>query len=95
MISEAWVWRDGKLVEKHLAAPLHVPRAAPGVITDTMADAAPHPCTGKMMDSKSAFRRITREHGCIEIGTEKMSPGRASEPSRHEIESAVARNWRE
>lgn len=86
--------RNGQLYEAR-NAPMPAASRAFGVITDTMSDAAPHPCTGKMMDSKSAFRRVTREHGCIEIGTEKMSPGRATEPSRHEIESAVARNWRD
>lgn len=61
-----FVWRDGALIEKHLAPPQS------GVfhfISDTM-DAVAHPCTGKLMDSKSEFRKVTRAHGCIEMGND-------------------------
>lgn len=95
MIREAWVYRDGKLIEKHLAGPLHAARAAPSVISDTMRDAAAHPCTGRMMDSKSAFRRVTREHGCVEVGTETAPPGHSYEPSVRDYEAAVARAFRD
>lgn len=95
MSRQSFVWRDGELVDKRFAAPLHDARLAPYVISDTMKVAAFHPCTGKMMDSNSAFRRVTREHGCVEIGNETASPGRAYEPSHHEIESAIARRWRD
>lgn len=44
-------------------------RVGPYIVRDGM-DACIHPATGEMMDSKSAFRRITREHGLIEIGNE-------------------------
>ncbi len=27
-----------------------------------------HPCTGQMIDSKSRFRKITKAHGCVEVG---------------------------
>lgn len=29
-----------------------------------------HPATGEHVDSKSRFRQITRERGCIEVGNE-------------------------
>lgn len=96
MSRATYVWREGiGIIEKHLASDPHERSQAFGVITDTMAIAAAHPCTGKMMDSKSAFRRVTREHGCIEVGTETASPGKPYSPSQHEIESAVARCWRD
>ncbi len=41
------------------------------IIQDSM-EATWHPCTGKLMDSKSQFRKITKAHGCIEVGNEKM-----------------------
>lgn len=82
--------RNGVLYDAN-RVPMPEASRAFGVITDTMSDAAVHPCTGRMMDSKSAFRRTTREHGCVEIGTEKVSPGQRYEPTRHEIESSVAR----
>jgi hypothetical protein len=41
------------------------------VIEDTM-EPAIHPCTGEMIDSKRKFRKITREHGCEEVGNERL-----------------------
>ena len=71
-----WVYRDGELVEKHLAKPLisgylsrSIKVCAPYVNSDThtpfqsMAD-------GKIYDSKSAYRASLAEHGMQEIGNE-------------------------
>jgi len=33
-----------------------------------------HPATGEMIDSKSRFRQVTKNAGCIELGNENMSP---------------------
>ena len=64
-----YVMRNGKLVEKHLAEPLHVdPKFY--VISDTM-DATRHHADGRVYDSKAQYRAVTRAHGCIEIGNEK------------------------
>lgn len=46
------------------------PSVSASIISDTM-DAVAHPCTGKVYDSKSAFRRVTKEHGCEETGNDK------------------------
>ena len=69
-----WVYRNGKLVPKHLAEPRYSKRVG-GVISDTM-DALIHPCTGKLMDSKSQFRRITKAKGGVEVGNEVLKDGR-------------------
>jgi len=45
------------------------PSVAPYIMRDSMA-ACFHPATGEMMDSKSAFRRVTREHGMVEMGND-------------------------
>lgn len=58
--------------QKPKARPRGERRSAPYVIGDNM-DAVWHPCTGKVMDSKSAFRRVTREHGCYEVGNDVQS----------------------
>lgn len=63
-----FVYRNGKLVDKRLAAtrdsgPIR------GVISDTML-AIRHPITQKLMDSKSSFRAVTRAAGCVEVGNE-------------------------
>lgn len=39
-------------------------------ISDTMNDTR-HMCNGKYYDSKSKFRKVTKEHGCIEVGNEE------------------------
>lgn len=90
MARSTWVLRNGELVDKQTAEPLHAPSASHYVISDTM-DGATHPCTGKMMDSKSAFRRVTREHGCVEVGNEHASPGQRHEVSRGEIARELSR----
>jgi hypothetical protein len=48
------------------------PSDAPYVIADTM-DPLEHPCDGNMYDSKSQFEAVTRAHGCVCIGSEKLS----------------------
>jgi hypothetical protein len=63
------VYRNGKFVLKHLAGPRHAASKAPNVISDTM-DPLKHMGTGRMLDSKSAFRRDTIASGCIEVGTD-------------------------
>lgn len=65
-----WVYRNGRLVPKHKAAP-RFSGSVRGVISDTM-DPLIHPCTGKRMDSKSEFRKVTRAKGGIEVGNEKL-----------------------
>jgi len=67
-----YVLRNGELVEKHLATPKHV---TPGIIRDTI-DTTWHPANGRHYDSKSEFRRVTKAHGCEEVGTERQKDRR-------------------
>jgi len=64
-----YVYRDGKLVQKHLAPPRHRSDPAPHVISDVM-DALKHMGTGETIDSKSRFRAATRASGCEEVGND-------------------------
>jgi hypothetical protein len=87
-----WVYRNGRLVSKHLAAP-RVSGRVRGVISDTM-DALIHPCTGKLMDSKSNFRRVTRAKGGVEVGNEKLvdrrvTVGLDTETRKRDIDHAM------
>jgi hypothetical protein len=87
-----WVYRNGRLVPKHLAPPKHSGRVR-GVISDTM-DALIHPCTGKLMDSKSEFRKVTKAKGGVEVGNEKLvdrriAHGLDSETRRRDISIAM------
>ena len=70
MPREVYVYRNGRLVPKHEAEPLAGHTGA-YVISDTM-DALRHPITGRLMDSKSQFRSVTRAHGCVEVGNERQ-----------------------
>ena len=87
-----WVYRNGRLVPKHLAPPKYSGRVR-GVISDTM-DALVHPCTGKLMDSKSEFRKVTKAKGGVEVGNEKLVDRRVchgldSETRRRDISIAM------
>ena len=64
-----YLYRNGKLVPKHLAEPLVTASAAPNVISDIM-DPTRHMANNKMYTSKSQFRAATKAAGCVEIGNE-------------------------
>ena len=64
-----YVMRNGKLVEKHLAAPLYSSDDAVQVISDSM-DQLRNMADGKYYDSKSEFRQATKAAGCVEYGNE-------------------------
>lgn len=65
-----WVYRNGKLVPKHSAPPL-ARNGVRNVISDYLPDLI-HPQTGKRMDSKSEFRKVTRMKGGVEVGNEPL-----------------------
>ena len=81
---------------KDLSVPSKAGRRArfvKGVISDTM-DALIHPCTGKLMDSKSEFRKVTKAKGGVEVGNEKLVDRRTcphldSESRRRDIAAAM------
>lgn len=76
MPRETYVFRDGKAVPKHLATPLNVnlkrsDLPCPMILSDiepyqSMID-------GSMITSRSHHRDHLRQHGCEEVGNEKMS----------------------
>jgi hypothetical protein len=73
MARATYVLRNGELVEKHLAAPLHASPSdlgAPQVIRDGMEPTFNH-ATGRLYDSKRAFERDTRRAGCVIVGDER------------------------
>lgn len=84
-----YVMRAGKLVDKSAAGPRNGGRVG-NVISDTMG-AMRHPITGKLMDSKSAFRAITRAHGCVEVGNDVQRDRRAMDlpPLKSDIGRAI------
>lgn len=79
-----FVLRDGKLVEKRYAPPI----GGVFVLRDKM-DPTVHPITGKMMDSKSEFRRVTRANGCVEVGNEPMRAEQTQVHDRSELQRDI------
>lgn len=70
---QTYVRRNGKIILKDEAEPLR--NVGPNIQSDTM-QAMRHPITGKIMDSKSSFRAITKAHNCIEVGNETIRDNR-------------------
>jgi hypothetical protein len=82
-----YIMHEGELVEVRRVSR---PPVFPGIIRDSM-DATMHPCDGQLYESKSQFRRITAEHGCVELGNDAPIGRPAFEPIgvRDDIETAV------
>ena len=81
MARATYVIRDGELVEKYLARPLHAAADAPNVISDTM-DLTFNHATRQHYDSKRAFERDTRRAGCVIVGNERLPERRPVELDR-------------
>lgn len=65
-----YVWHKGEWVEAWVGQALTEPcLPTPGIITDDMVPAC-HPVSGVVVDSKSAFRRMTKDAGCVELGND-------------------------
>ena len=64
-----YVYRNGEIIEKHLAGPKEGSGASVYVISDEMSETR-HMADGKMYTSKAKFRQATRDAGCIEVGNE-------------------------
>ncbi len=80
MARETFVFRDGKVVEKHLARPLHEGDATFHVISDTMAPIRSM-ADGKMYDSKSRYVQGVRDKGCYIVGNDRMDRSTTALPS--------------
>jgi hypothetical protein len=82
-----YVWHDGHW----LAAPKRAPGTPsfPGIIRDHM-DAVQHPCTGEILESKSAFRALTRAHGCVEMGNDAPIAPPQYQVDRKELRADIA-----
>ena len=74
-----YVYRNGKLVDKRKARPLHYINDAPGVISDIM-DPTLHHANGKTYESKKEFRAATKAAGCIEYGNDAQALPRPRKP---------------
>ena len=71
-------------------APARSDLPSPMVVIDCM-EPVEHPHDGKLYDSKSAFRRTTRQNGYVEVGTEKLKAPERKAPDRKGIRESLQR----
>lgn len=83
------IWRNGEWVD--VTDWKRPPRKTPYIVRDSM-DAAVHPVTGEVMDSKSAFRAVTKAHGLVEVGNEAL-PAPAPIEAPAGLAEDVAQAW--
>lgn len=72
MPRETYVWRNGELVPKHLAPPLHAPKSRMQVIKDI----EPYRAIGvdnRIVGGRRQHREMLRSHGLVEIGSESQT----------------------
>ena len=67
MARETFIWDGDKVIPKPSD---YVPQHRIYVIGDSLPSPLLHPATGKVTDSKSAFRRETKASGCVELGND-------------------------
>lgn len=75
-----WNARDIVLPERDRLTKARSELPGPMILSDTMPEVE-HPCDGKRYSSKSTFRRVTREHGCIEVGNDARRFKRPARPN--------------
>lgn len=65
---------------------------APLLNLDTMGEVQ-HPCTGEYISSKSEFRKVTRAHGCVELGNDpaRLKPREKPKPDPKQIKETVGK----
>lgn len=95
MPREQYVYRDGKLIPKHLAPPRH--RASQGL--QVIKDIEPYQnlaVDGKTIGGRRQHRDMLRAHGLVEVGTEshntlKRSPDVRDSSLIHDIKRAMGK----
>lgn len=97
MSRQVYVFRNGKAIPKREAEPIIPPSprsslASPMVIRDTVIEGQLHPCTGEIIHSKAEFRKITKAHGCVEVGNERIP---AYTAPKDDIQKDIAQAWQE
>lgn len=88
-----YVIRNGNVVEKggSLDIEVYEHNSAPYVISDSM-DGLKHHGTGRITDSKSEFRKMTKAAGCLEVGNEKIQPRKPIRLDRRQRREDIKRS---
>lgn len=91
MTRGTFVFRNGKIVPKHLAEPRSAARVA-NVISDDLGADLEHMAysDGRRTASKSVYRRWTKEAGCVEKGNDRERPrAEAGSDIRADVAQAI------
>lgn len=92
MTRGTFVYRNGKLVPKHLAPSKHASGKMRQVISDDLGTDLEHHgfADGRRTASKSVFRRWTKEAGLVEKGNDRDRPRSAQAPDlRSDVAQAI------
>lgn len=81
-----FIWHNDEWVEA-----VRAPRPAlfPAIIRDHM-EPLRHMADGAIYDSKSKFRRVTQDHGMIEVGNDDVASAR---PKMRPVAEDIAEAW--
>lgn len=93
MIRESWIIVNGKLYEKGKEPRREVHGRSANVISDYTEKPLLHPVTGKVHESKSTFRRDTKNSGCIELGNDAPRHSKKYESKLPDIRQDLSMNW--
>ncbi len=63
-----YVYRDGEVIAK--SSQRVKARSGYYIISDTMPESIWHPAANKYTSSKSGFRQMTKDAGCVEVGND-------------------------
>ena len=88
-----YVYRNGELIEKSLAAPKHQSDSATNVIRDEI-EPTRHMADGNYYTSKAKMREVNKIHHCIEVGNEIATitkPRKRIELSREQRRNEIRR----
>lgn len=85
-----YFWKDGAWVPGWVVRAERAPHSL-HIIGDEM-EPLQHPVSGQTVDSKSQFRRMTRDAGCVELGND--APAAPAAPERDaSVRDDVHRAW--
>lgn len=86
-----YVMRNGELVEKGGPLDIQEDRGSSAHVISDYQPALKHHGTGRITESKSQFRQMTKATGCIEIGNEIPKPRQPIKLDRRERREAIGR----
>ena len=81
MARARYVWRDGKLIERGSQEDIDTAPKGPMIISDEM-EPTRNPIDGRIYESRSAYYRVAKERGYLEVGNEKLEPPKREESAK-------------